>query len=147
VNLTIAPTHQPVPARVDPNQMQQALTNIVVNGIQAMPNGGRLRVGIARRRVRPPTDHPGSEGEYLCLSFEDEGEGIPADDLPHLFEPFFTTKKVGEGTGLGLALAHDIVRAHGGWIAVESHIGKGSRFSVLLPLAEVHGAAAPAVAS
>jgi signal transduction histidine kinase len=93
-------------------------------------------VGIGRQRVHPPSGHPGPEGEYLCVSFEDEGEGIPADDLPHLFEPFFTTKKVGEGTGLGLALAHDIVRAHGGWIAVESEFGKGSRFSVLLPTAE-----------
>jgi signal transduction histidine kinase len=146
VKLTIAPSDGPVKARVDQNQMQQALTNIVVNGIQAMPNGGQLCVGIARQRVRPPTDHPGSEGEYLCLSFEDEGEGIPADDLPHLFEPFFTTKKVGEGTGLGLALAHDIVRDHGGWIAVESRIGQGSRFSILLPPAEGSGAAA-AVAS
>jgi signal transduction histidine kinase len=136
VALAIAPKDQPVPARVDHSQMQQALTNIVVNGIQAMPNGGRLRVGIGRQRVHPPSGHPGPEGEYLCVSFEDEGEGIPADDLPHLFEPFFTTKKVGEGTGLGLALAHDIVRAHGGWIAVESEFGKGSRFSVLLPTAE-----------
>ena len=137
--LAIVPNDQPVPARVDQNQMQQALTNIVVNGIQAMPNGGRLRVGIGRQLARPPSGHPGPEGEYLCVSFEDEGEGIPADDLPHLFEPFFTTKKVGEGTGLGLALAHDIVRDHGGWIDVESEIGKGSRFSVLLPPAEATG--------
>jgi signal transduction histidine kinase len=113
VALAIVPNDQPVPARVDQNQMQQALTNIVVNGIQAMPNGGRLRVGIGRQLARPPSGHPGPEGEYLCVSFEDEGEGIPADDLPHLFEPFFTTKKVG--------------------------IGKGSRFSVLLPPAEAPG--------
>jgi signal transduction histidine kinase len=65
----------------------------------------------------------------------DEGEGIPEDHLSHIFEPFFTTKDVGEGTGLGLSVAYGIVRDHGGWIDVQSEVGKGTEFRVYLPLA------------
>ena len=67
------------------------------------------------------------------MSVEDQGTGIPREQLARVFEPFFTTKAVGEGTGLGLAVAHGIVAEHGGWIEVESDVGKGSRFSIFLP--------------
>jgi len=120
--------------RVDPPQMQQALTNLVVNGIHAMPDGGRLVVKVDRRRVEPPPDHDGAPGEYHCLEVADEGAGIEPDHLPRVFEPFFTTKDVGEGTGLGLSVSYGIVREHGGWIAVDSAPGRGSRFSIFLPL-------------
>jgi signal transduction histidine kinase len=72
-------------------------------------------------------------GDYLCLEVEDEGEGIPDDTMPHIFDPFFTTKEVGEGTGLGLSVSYSIIREHGGWIGVASHLGRGSRFSIYLP--------------
>ena len=114
--------------------MQQVLTNLVVNAIQAMPAGGTVLVDIARARTRPPAEHGGAEGEYLCVRVRDQGEGIAAEHLPHVFEPFFTTKDVGEGTGLGLAVAYGIVREHGGFIDVESKLGEGSDFSVYLPL-------------
>ena len=120
-------------ARVDQSQMQQVLANVLVNGIQAMPNGGRLRVSVGARRARPPGDRGAPEGDYVCVSVEDQGTGIPRDQLAQIFEPFFTTKRVGEGTGLGLAVAHGIVGEHGGWIDVESEVGKGSRFSIFLP--------------
>jgi two-component system, NtrC family, sensor kinase len=122
----------PVVVQVDQNQILQALANIVVNGIQAMPNGGRVVVEIGERRVQPPATHGGSEGEYPCLIISDEGRGIPAEDLPHIFEPFFTTKDVGEGTGLGLSVAYGIVSEHGGWIEVASEVGRGTRFTIYL---------------
>jgi signal transduction histidine kinase len=72
-------------------------------------------------------------GTYQCVIVEDDGVGIPPAHLPQLFEPLFTTKRVGEGTGLGLPVAYGIVAEHGGWIAVDSVEGRGSRFSVMLP--------------
>lgn len=121
-----------VPA--DREQLQQVVTNLAVNGIQAMPHGGELVVQMRHERVCPPPDHAGPEGEYLHLTVRDQGGGIPPEHLPHIFEPFYTTKDVGEGNGLGLAICHGTVRDHGGWIAVESAVGRGSSFSVYLPL-------------
>ena len=120
-------------ARVDPGQIQQVLTNLVVNAFQAMPEGGRVEVRIRAARTRPPEVPAGPEADYLCIEFEDEGEGIPHEVQSRLFDPFFTTKDVGEGTGLGLSIAHGIVLDHGGWIDVESKPGEGSCFSVYLP--------------
>ena len=85
------------------------------------------------QRVTPPPGVDGGEGDFVRLDVVDEGSGIAPDVLPHIFEPFFTTKSVGEGTGLGLSVSYGIVRDHGGWIAVDTAQGKGSRFSVYLP--------------
>ena len=120
-------------AEVDEGQIQQALTNLVVNGIQAMPRGGRLEITVRRERAVPPIDIGGPEAEFLRIAVRDEGDGIAPDNLRRLFEPFFTTKDVGEGTGLGLAVAYGIVREHDGWIGVESTPGAGSCFSIFLP--------------
>jgi signal transduction histidine kinase len=113
--------------------LQQVLTNLVVNGIQAMPDGGRLVIGLSEARRRPPGARAGVEAPFFCISVEDEGVGIPSSGRDRLFEPFFTTKQTGEGTGLGLWLAHDIVRERGGFIEVDSEPGRGSRFAVYLP--------------
>jgi signal transduction histidine kinase len=133
VEISYQPGEEPVPVYVDKNSMQQALINIVLNGVQAMPNGGHLRVRIESRQVQPPAGVSDTAGPYQCVIVEDDGVGIPPDHLPQLFEPFFTTKRVGEGTGLGLPVAHGIVAEHGGWIAVESEEGHGSRFAIMLP--------------
>jgi signal transduction histidine kinase len=110
----------------DAFQMQQALTNLLVNGIQATPPGARLLAGYEIQT--------GDGGAALLhLYVEDRGAGMPPDVRERAFEPFFTTKEIGEGTGLGLSIAQGIVRDHGGWIAVESEVGKGSRFSIFLP--------------
>ncbi len=136
-------------ARVDAGQLQQVVTNLVMNAIQAMPKGGLVRLdldhswaenvgaGDPGAGARPPT--AASDGarstEFLRLRVEDEGKGIAPKDVPHIFEPFFTTKPVGEGTGLGLAVAYGIVRDHGGQISVASRVDRGTVFSVLLPRA------------
>ncbi len=123
-----------VQADVDAAQIQQALANLVVNGVQAMDRGGRLSVSIARSEARPPADIAPAPGGYACLAVEDQGQGIPPELVPRVFEPFFTTKDVGQGTGLGLSVAFGIARDHGGWIAVDSTPGQGSRFELFLPL-------------
>ncbi|WP_434043618.1 MULTISPECIES: sensor histidine kinase [Sorangium] len=117
----------------DADQLQQALTNVVVNAIQAMPSGGTITVGVRTVRASPPPDQGGAEGDYIALSVRDEGQGMTADVLEHVFEPFFTTKPVGEGTGLGLPVAYGIIKEHGGWIDVDSRPGSGSQFTMYLP--------------
>jgi len=107
----------------DAGQIQQVLVNLVVNAIQAMPEGGALTI---------TTEH---NGDAVALIVEDTGIGMSADVLNKVFMPFFTTKAVGEGTGLGLSVVHGIVTAHGGSIEAESRPGQGARFRVLLPIA------------
>jgi len=123
-------------ASVDSSQLQQVFTNLVVNGVQSMQRGGTLTIGVRRQHTQPPVDHGGPEADYYCIEIRDQGCGIAPADRQHLFEPFFTTKPVGEGTGLGLAVAYGIVREHGGWIEVASEVGSGSLFSVFLPIAQ-----------
>lgn len=123
-------------ARVDQNQLQQAIANILMNGMQAMPRGGRLHIVIEPCMAHRPDDEQHVARPSLRIAIEDQGEGIPNQHLPYIFEPFFTTKGVGEGTGLGLAVAHGIVTDHGGWIDVQSEVGKGTRMTIYLGAAE-----------
>jgi signal transduction histidine kinase len=120
----------------DAGQLQQAVTNLVVNALQACMRGGRVDVSLGHERRIPPAELGGPEANWIRLSVSDTGCGMDADTIVHVFEPFFTTKDVGEGTGLGLAVTHGIVVEHGGWIDVESQVGKGSRFSIHLPMPE-----------
>lgn len=106
----------------DQSQLHQVLVNLAVNAVQAMPKGGKL---IIRTR---------SDADNVYLAVEDTGIGMNAEVRKQLFIPFFTTKDVGQGTGLGLAVVHGIVSAHGGAITVNSEAGKGSIFEVRLPL-------------
>ncbi|MDI1445969.1 HAMP domain-containing sensor histidine kinase [Polyangium sp. 6x1] len=142
VSIEIVAGEVPVEAGADGEQIQQAVTNLVVNGIQAMKEGGALRVKVHEERVVPPGDVGGDEATYACIEVADEGEGMPADVVGHIFEPFYTTKDVGEGTGLGLSVSYGIIREHEGFIRVDSQVGKGSRFRVYLPLC---GRASPGV--
>jgi signal transduction histidine kinase len=111
---------------IDTNQMKQVLLNLIHNGLHAMPAGGELRVStyLARRDVR----------DWVVMSVQDSGIGIEADDQSRIFEPFFTTKAGRGGTGLGLSVTYGIVTDHGGIIEVSSQMGRGSTFSVWLPL-------------
>jgi signal transduction histidine kinase len=119
-------------AYVDPDQLQQVLTNLAVNAVQAMDRPGNVELSVSTARARPPADHGGPEAEFVRIDVRDTGVGIPAEHVAHVFEPFFTTKDVGSGTGLGLAVAYGIVRDHGGWIEVETQLGQGSLFRVFL---------------
>ncbi len=123
----------PVHADADAGQIEQAITNLTINATQAMTRAGTVELCVDRARAKPPPDHGGPEGDYLRVRVRDEGPGIAPEHMPRLFEPFFTTKDVGEGTGLGLAVSYGIVREHGGWIGVESEVGRGTTFTIYLP--------------
>ncbi len=123
-------------SEIDRGQIQQAITNLVVNALQALPGRGNITVSIARELARPPADVGGPESAYARILVKDTGPGIAPDVLPRIFEPFFTTKDVGEGTGLGLSVTWGIVRDHRGWISVDSELGLGTEFSIFLPATE-----------
>jgi CheY-like chemotaxis protein len=120
----------------DPTRMQQMLMNLIINARDAMPNGGDLIVGLARRRIEKCSGIDSSAahvGEWVQLTISDTGVGIGPEAIPHLYEPFFTTKGPGEGTGLGLAQVYGIVKQHNGHIEVESAVGQGTTFTIWLP--------------
>jgi two-component system NtrC family sensor kinase len=134
--LKVASDGTPIKVKVDPVQIQQVLSNIVVNAIHAMPNGGQITLAVGHEHVQPPADRGREEGDYACVRVADQGVGISKENLNRIFTPFFSTKDIGEGTGLGLSIAHGIVTEHGGWMAVESEIGTGSTFCIYLPWEE-----------
>jgi two-component system, NtrC family, sensor kinase len=125
-----------VQAEIDRQQVQQVLTNLVVNAIQATPPGGAVRLEVAKELRAPPPVIGGDAQSFARIDVVDSGAGIADDVAPFIFEPFFSTKGVGEGTGLGLSVAWGLARDQGGWIGVQSAVGKGSRFSVYLPAPE-----------
>lgn len=112
---------------IDEGQISQVFINIILNSLDAMPDGGRLEVTTGRG-----ADDQGREAIYIA--FSDSGTGIEADDIPKIFDPFFTTKEVGKGTGLGLAISYNIIKRFKGDIKVESRLGKGTTFTVILPM-------------
>jgi two-component system, NtrC family, sensor kinase len=136
VDIKLALQDVPLVTLADAGQLQQVLSNLLMNAIQAMPNGGAINVRLDHGEFRPPaiTRDDVHLCDYARIDVKDEGTGISRDHLHHIFDPFFTTKEVGEGTGLGLSIAYGIVEDHGGWIDVESVVGQGSCFSVYLPL-------------
>ena len=122
--------------RADKRQLEQVLMNLVVNARDAMPQGGKIKVETRATRLTQPLTRDRAEvppGEYVVVTVEDEGCGIPADKLPKIFEPFYSTKGLGEGTGLGLSMAYGIVKQSGGFIFADSVIGAGSSFTIYFP--------------
>ncbi|MFT5868772.1 MAG: two-component system cell cycle sensor histidine kinase/response regulator CckA [Paracoccaceae bacterium] len=131
-------SHDPalLPIRADRRQLDQVLMNLAVNARDAMPDGGRINVETLMvhlteelhrdQAVVPP-------GHYVTISVRDCGIGIPPDKLTRIFEPFYTTKRPGEGTGLGLSMAYGIVKQTGGYIFVDSVVGKGTTFTIFCP--------------
>jgi two-component system, NtrC family, sensor kinase len=134
VHIVLSGVEEPLTAEIDPRQIEQVLTNLIVNAIQAMPDGGTVRVTLDAGPFPSSGGSPAEKRRFARIDVRDEGTGIPHDQLERIFDPFFTTKKSGEGTGLGLSIVDDIVREHGGWIDVSSVVNEGSCFSVFLPL-------------
>ena len=113
---------EPIPMVFDDQQIEQVLVNLITNAVQAMPGGGTLRVNLSQ-----------SDG-VAAVAVQDTGSGISPENLSRIFDPFFTTKPEGEGTGLGLSVSYGIVSNHSGRIEVESQVGQGTTFTVLLPM-------------
>jgi CheY-like chemotaxis protein len=106
------------------------------NALEAMPEGGQLRLTAENMRLETTESRRHAEaraGAFVRLSIEDTGRGIPPEVRDKIFDPFFTTKPTGQGTGLGLAMAHGIIKQHQGWIECHSEVGRGTRFDLYLP--------------
>jgi signal transduction histidine kinase len=113
------------PVLLDGEQGRQAVTNIITNAIDSMPDSGTLTITAGKESLH--------DAAYVFLKVSDTGRGIPENKLPFIFEPFFSTKEIGHGTGLGLSIARKIMEEHGGFIKVESEFEKGSSFSLYFP--------------
>jgi PAS domain S-box-containing protein len=124
----------------DPSQLQSALLNLGVNARDAMPQGGTLVIATQNRRLFGSECTLGafcvSPGAYLCITVADTGHGMTPEVVQHAFDPFFTTKETGKGTGLGLAAVFGTMASHHGAVTVESAVGKGSRFTLYLPVSQ-----------
>jgi PAS domain S-box-containing protein len=123
-------------ARCDPGQMEQVLLNLAVNARDAMPDGGTFQIEVTNLHLENEgtAGRPGTgPGEYVRVRVKDSGTGMTAEVKEHIFEPFFTTKGTGKGNGLGLATVFGVVKQSGGFIRVESEVGRGTAFEICFP--------------
>jgi len=123
----------------DASMMDQVVMNLAVNARDAMPNGGRVSISTSLEtihRAPTPMDPEQRDGNFVCLTFTDTGAGMDTQILSRIFEPFFTTKPLGKGTGLGLSTVFGIVRAHQGWLVVESKPEQGTTFRLYFPASQ-----------
>ena len=142
INLVVEPGRDVGLIKVDRGQIEQVVTNLVMNARDAMPDGGRITITTSRTQAdeRFTQRHPSiPAGDYVILSIADTGTGMDSETQSHLFEPFFTTKPRGLGTGLGLATIHGIVKQSGGHVWAYSELGHGTTFEVYLPHVEAEG--------
>jgi len=124
----------------DPSQIQSIILNLCVNARDAMVGGGRLEISTSNVMLQEAdcrdTEFEMTPGEHVLITVRDSGVGIPPEVMSHIFEPFYTTKGVGKGTGLGLAAVHGAIVEHGGSIRLYSEPGKGTKFSIFLPVSQ-----------
>jgi len=119
------------PVDIDRGQITQVINNLIINAVQAISEGGIIRICAENVMVEAKDNLPLPKGKYVKISVKDQGLGIPKEQLPKIFDPYFTTKK--RGNGLGLASAYSIIKKHGGHITVESKVGAGTTFFIYLP--------------
>ena len=139
VMLQFKQIEQQLVIHADRGQLEQVLVNLCLNARDAMPAGGHLEINVGRESFSPSfcEQHPWAiPGDHVFLRVSDTGCGMSEKVLRQIFEPFFTTKEIGRGTGLGLAMVYGIVRQHNGFVHVDSTEGRGSIFSIYLPLSE-----------
>jgi CheY-like chemotaxis protein len=138
------------PVRLDANELELALVNLLINARDAMPNGGSVVI-TSENCVLGPSDTPaGIAGEFVALRVIDAGGGIAPDVLPRVFDPFFSTKGVNKGTGLGLSQVHGFAHQSGGTVTIASELGKGTTVTLYFPRSmqsEASAAEQPAAAS
>ncbi len=123
------------PGNVDAGQISRVVHNLVLNAVQAMPDGGVVNISLAAAELRAGEIDALPAGSYLRLTIADTGRGIPPEDLTRIFDPYYSTKGKVDNSGLGLATVHSIVKKHKGHIELESEVGRGSTFRVWLPAA------------
>jgi len=140
VTFRMVVTPEPMYIRGDATQLEQVLLNILINARDAVEGCEEAKIVFRAERAAEDTPgwqfHPeqaGAASGFACIRIRDNGTGIPDDVKDSIFEPFFTTKEVGKGTGMGLAMAYGCVANHGGWIHVDSAVGKGTQFFIFLP--------------
>jgi CheY-like chemotaxis protein len=146
VTLEVVAHHRPLNALVAPGDVLQALLNLCRNACDAMPLGGRLTLSAEPAFIGPSDAAANSDrriGSFIRLRVADTGTGIPPEVVARMFEPFVTTKPVGRGTGLGLSRVHDSVRNAGGWVECNTTVGRGTRFDLYFPAADVLERPAP----
>lgn len=139
IELTWSPGKDPGFVFMDPSQLDQIVVNLCVNSRDAIVGTGRVRIETAlvsfdESHCRFNPDY--QPGRYVCLSVEDDGSGMSRETMEHIFEPFFTTKALGKGTGLGMATVYGITRQNGGFVTVQSELGRGTEIKVFLPESE-----------
>ena len=136
IEIVVSIPDTPALVKANPDEIRQVLMNLCINAKQAMPDGGGITLGYREPAPEEVSTHVSDDGgqSFWCVTVTDTGPGIAPEVQEHIFEPFFTTKVRTEGAGLGLAIAHKIVRNHDGWIAVQSIPDEGTTFSIGLPL-------------
>jgi two-component system cell cycle sensor histidine kinase/response regulator CckA len=134
VRLEYTPPPELWPVEADEGQISQVINNLVINAVQAMPDGGVIQGALRNVTLSATSPLPLPDGRYVEMSLKDYGSGISKKNLRRIFDPFFTTKKT--GSGLGLSTAYSIIEKHHGYIAVESQDGRGTLFTVYLPASD-----------
>lgn len=139
ITVTVEPADDLWQVVADEGQVEAALLNFQINARDAMPNGGKLTICTANVTIGPesiPTGAAAQPGDYVLLEVSDTGHGMEPEVIERAFEPFFTTKRIGEGTGLGLSMAYGFAEQSGGFLAIESEIGRGTSLRLYLPRSE-----------
>ncbi|MBC7962642.1 MAG: ATP-binding protein, partial [Steroidobacteraceae bacterium] len=124
-----------LPAAADPRQIRQVFDNLLTNAQEALPDGGTVSIDIKNCAVNGNSGLPLASGRYVSITIQDDGQGIPEENLSKIFDPYFSTKDTysQRGMGLGLSICHAILKRHSGHITVESKSGIGTRVTVYLP--------------